>query len=341
VIFSGQGVGSLLDAAVSKSDVDLLKYLLKHGADPNVKTRPSGNPLHIAAGAGNSTIVRLLLDNGAVVDARDKDNSTPLFLAVIGENDSNVKLLLERGADPLAMNLDCSCAYTAAIKRGSYEIADLIKSKNPDIEQSVQKAMAGCAPREHEDYPAVEPKGTDDQTNSGHFVGSVALKVTYPGSEIIEAVDKGDMARIKELLTKKPSMVNAQTPRGESPLIRALERRQKDIDLYKLLIEQGADVKLADAQNISPLQYAAELGSVEVAQLLLDHGAEVNAKDDGGMTPIFNVAASGNVELAKLLIDRGADLTTRNTRGLSPLGYALECKRTELADFLRKQGGFE
>jgi ankyrin repeat protein len=73
----------------------VVKVLLAHGADPNVKTRLSAEtggfmrdvrtraetPLHRAAAFGSEETIQMLLDAGATIDAKDMNGDSPLTWA--------------------------------------------------------------------------------------------------------------------------------------------------------------------------------------------------------------------------------------------------------------------
>jgi uncharacterized protein len=70
-----------LHAAASRRDLEIVRMLLKHGADPNALQHKEFAPLHAAAANGDENIARLLLTHGARVDARTDDGKTPYDLA--------------------------------------------------------------------------------------------------------------------------------------------------------------------------------------------------------------------------------------------------------------------
>ena len=55
--------------------------------------------LHLAATRGRLNLVKMLLKRGAEVQARGRRGCTPLFSAVEGGNPDVVRLLLDHGAD--------------------------------------------------------------------------------------------------------------------------------------------------------------------------------------------------------------------------------------------------
>lgn len=73
----------------------VMKVLLAHGANPNVRTKPgvetgsfmrdcrtkAETPLHRAAAFGDEEAVQLLLDAGATIDAKDANGDSPLSWA--------------------------------------------------------------------------------------------------------------------------------------------------------------------------------------------------------------------------------------------------------------------
>ena len=55
----------------------------------------------------------------------------------------------------------------------------------------------------------------------------------------------------------------------------------------------------------TPLVTACFNGDVDVARLLLDNGAEVDRTNRNGPTPLFVACQNGHVDAARLLLDNG------------------------------------
>jgi ankyrin repeat protein len=100
-----------LHVAVRKRNLELVKLLLDHKADPNqlasnpahpdhsYNNPPAGTPLHDAV-LTSLEITRLLIERGANVNAASETTGvTPLHLAVrVDENEKIIQLLIEKGA---------------------------------------------------------------------------------------------------------------------------------------------------------------------------------------------------------------------------------------------------
>jgi len=87
------GECTLLHLAASYGLKDVVKALLKIGAEVNTTDQDDATPLHWAAISGNADVVASLLKNGADPSLKNKDGKTPINLA----QDNNIKQLL-RGA---------------------------------------------------------------------------------------------------------------------------------------------------------------------------------------------------------------------------------------------------
>lgn len=79
---------------------DSLRWLLAHGADPDLRNRYGQTGLIDAALHGNSQNVQFLLEAGASVDLTDSEGRTALWLACNRKRVRIVAMLLAAGADP-------------------------------------------------------------------------------------------------------------------------------------------------------------------------------------------------------------------------------------------------
>lgn len=82
--------------------------------------------------------------------------------------------------------------------------------------------------------------------------------------------------------------------------------RNRNFDIAKYLIEQGADVNIKNAGNWgeTPLMYAAGADNLDMVKYLIDHGAIFDYKEDSKKTiPLRTAAIKGNLEIVKYLAE--------------------------------------
>lgn len=82
---------------------DVMRLLLRNGADVNAKNHRGETPLHLAASDGEASRIRLLIESGADINAVDRHGWTALHYAVMNDSVPIALFLLRHGA---ATNLE-------------------------------------------------------------------------------------------------------------------------------------------------------------------------------------------------------------------------------------------
>jgi len=70
-----------LRIAIEEKNMDVIKLLLKAGANVNKADKYGNAPLYKAASTGQLEVVKLLIDNGADVNKANDNGNTPLYIA--------------------------------------------------------------------------------------------------------------------------------------------------------------------------------------------------------------------------------------------------------------------
>ena len=94
----GSGLTEALVLAVEYNQVEVVAYLIDHGAEYNIATIDGASLMTYVCLVGYLDIVRILLTCGADANAADCPGSMPLEFAVL--HSDILKLLLQAGADP-------------------------------------------------------------------------------------------------------------------------------------------------------------------------------------------------------------------------------------------------
>lgn len=89
--------------------------------------------------------------------------------------------------------------------------------------------------------------------------------------EMLQAAQRGDVAKVRQLLASDTTLANAKGAHNKTPLHWAAEKNYPE--LAELLVTAGADINAEVSWGMTPLQWAANMGSRDVAEILLAHGA--------------------------------------------------------------------
>jgi ankyrin repeat protein len=111
-------------AYLNDDDLDILKLLIKAGADIEVRNVHGNTPLLAATGRYSAHQVAVFLLNcGADIQVKNNENDAPLLLAARSCDDAKLlKMLVERGADKDATGNEGKTAYDIALDRGVRDI---------------------------------------------------------------------------------------------------------------------------------------------------------------------------------------------------------------------------
>ena len=133
-------VAAALHAAVrTHGHADVVRALVAHGADLNVRTQCGSSALHMAASGGHLDAARLMLGASADVNARRRcDGDTPLHRAVGQGHAAMVSLLLQHGAKKHQQNVDGLTPM---------QLADTKKTRSVVDAMSAETGCPVCPPR--------------------------------------------------------------------------------------------------------------------------------------------------------------------------------------------------
>ena len=108
---------------------------------------------------------------------------------------------------------------------------------------------------------------------------------------------------------------------------------RRDSAEVRRLVQNGADVKAAQADGATALHWAAYHGDASLALLLLEAGADVAAANRNGSTPLWLAASQGDAPIIEALLKGGADANEPLPLGRRPLmlaarsGQSMRCAR--------------
>lgn len=143
----------------------------------------------------------------------------------------------------------------------------------------------------------------------------------------------GGNLNIVKMLLNNGADINARNWNGHSSLQYACSKGWHTIVEY--LLENNADINIRDKYGDTCLHRTVVLGRLEILQLLLNHtkNLNVNCQNIVGNTPLFVACEDEQSSCALLLIEHGADVNIENKEKLT----ALNVSKTELRNAIKKK----
>src|SRR5215471_11881657 len=302
-------------------NVEAAKVLLAHGANVNAKEREHGQTLLMWATAqAHPAMMRELIARGADINARSavqhwerqttaepREKWLPLggFTALLFAARQGCleceHVLVESGADMNAVSPDGISPTLMAIINGHYDCAAYLLDKGADPNLADETGRTALyAAVDFNTMPADNrpaPKVINEEVSSFELIQKLLDKGANPNAQLKKQqpyrakLDRGD----DTMLTT-----------GTTPFLRAA--KAGDVAAMRLLLDRGADAKLATRAGINPLMAAAGLGTkeedttgrlkteaeaIEAIDLCLKAGVDINAADQRGQTALHGAALKG------------------------------------------------
>lgn len=315
------------------NSTEVLKVLLKGGADPNVIVNPKLNdekaPLHeVIDGHADPEKVKLLLEAGANPDKKMGRGerfygSTPLHMAAKQEEVEAVELLLDAGADPSSTdrNDHTPLHRVARIPK----ITDKDRA-GADAVEIIEALIEAGADRQAENHRGETPLDlAKDFAENRKIVEEIQGSEMEPRSQevgdeksfsqdFLDAVKEENLRTIRELLSTDAKSV-VQNPSTTTPLNYGEGSGEIAAADVIRMATQVADLSELDEQksgspdsDVVRLLKASQEADLQVIRDLLDRGVDPDVHlGERSLTPLLVATAFGRAEVVDLLLEAGSD----------------------------------
>jgi len=177
---------------------------------------------------------------------------------------------------------------------------------------------------------ADENKTTDDKKTDQKVTEKVNPE------DFFKAVKDNEIAKVKDYLSKDPTLVKAVTTDFLKETALAIASFDGYKEIVEVLLQKGADPNVYDEMGIPPILGAARTNRGEIIEMLIKNKANVNIKNKSGEETALHYAAEYNSgDAAKILLANGADKTAKNSSGKTPLDIAKEKKSDKVIELLK------
>ncbi len=156
------------------------------------------------------------------------------------------------------------------------------------------------------------------------------------GAILADAMQSGSLDRVRALLDRRDVDLDAGQADGMTALHWAVYF--EDLAGTEMLLEAGADAKVANRYDVTPLSLACQNGNAAIVKRLLEAGADANAERRGGETVLMTASRTGVLEVVRALIDNGAKVHATERNGQTAIMWAAAAGHADVVDALIDAG---
>lgn len=355
--------------AVRRCGPALVQFMVRAGADVNVRTKNGDTALHNAATHNaDPRVIDALVAAGADVDPANKHFRTPLLLAARFNNELVLNALLRHRANVFATDsLNNTVVHAAAW--------------NADVNTVKLVLSLGVCSVNKPTYKGMTPLHTAGSGNPNAIVmatlvaagGDVHARDEF-GLSVLHHAARSRNALVAKVVLKAGADVSARSHSGHTPLhtcaafgtsaavAQALmdagvDPNAADVDgrtcvqnasalsrspeILQAIIDGGGKVRVTDrATGLTPLHTAARHSTARIVEVLLKAGADVNARCLEKRTPLHSATVDSRIDIVRALCDAGADVNAACRQGRTPLhSYAMHGASAAILELLLSNGG--
>jgi uncharacterized protein len=275
-----------------------------------------------AAAENNADAVKVLLEAGADIKARSKGGVfTPFLFAVRAGHIATARVLLDAGAEIDAPMPDGMSPLVLSLLNGHYELASFLLDRGADPNAAGQG------------WTALHQIVWTRRPNTGfNLPGAIATGGVNSLDVVRKLAQRGADVNARQTREPRDGFRNQLNRIGATPFL--LAAKSVDLPLMRVLLELGADPKIATEDGTTALMAAAGVGiwapgenpgtdDEAFAALKMVYeagGGDVNAINDNGDTAMHGaVYRAGSIAMLRFLLDKGAKPDVRNKKGWTPL----------------------
>jgi len=332
--------------AVQSLKHPVFEYLIKQrNIDDVVNSKnDNGNTLlDLAIQKKQVAIVKCLMNHGVRLNEPDVNGNPPLMKAILQNNFEIVLLIVTHhsfendGVDfSSCQDVNGNTPITLAYRRGLQKIFQLlIHYLDINIGDSNGNTVLHYALLK-EDIPTIKlliEQGAE-----------ITLKNKDGESVLDMALFKKNKDLMYFLLEIYPmNSLNKLNEKGETFLISLIKSKfyseSEKQQFLNLLIDKGTNVnELDDNQNYSPLTYAIQNKYKLLVNLLINNGAKVNhiVKTPSPRNLLMISLEQEDLDIVKCLVECNADISYRNDQQNSPWSVALSHNNIPIIEYLAK-----
>jgi ankyrin repeat protein len=250
--------------AVKSGDRAAALALIDRRVDVNAPEADGTTALHWAVHQNDLDLAERLIRAGARVNAKNDYGATPMSEAAITGNADMIERLLKAGADVESANADGQTALMVVARTSRVDAAQALLRRGAKVNAVEQwRGQTALMWAAAESQPAM-------------------VKALVAAGADVNARSK--VNNWQRQVTAEPRAIYRPAG-GFTPLLYVA--REGCMECAKHLAEAGANLNLADPEEVSPLLLSVLNGHYDLAAYLIQKGASVGKWDWYGRTPLY------------------------------------------------------
>jgi len=330
---------------LKEKDINFYNYLLEYGL--NIYQELKNNYT-------NYSYSKYLLDYSTYFNP--KDFCVPINNYIVSGNLEIIKYLIKRGISPNIVDFSNETIIYNACRIENLEFMKYLKENNADInidpETDIPILLLACSKKNLDIVKFLIDNGAD--INKPEYYGKTALIFAMPNLEIVM------------YLVEHGADVNKADNNGITPLMYASMKGYYDIVEY--LIENNAIIDFkskyygnainmsVDDNNWRIYDYLEKfdtvdksinkitkyelltdeslIGNLDMVKNYINKGYNINEVDNYGNTALMKASYNGHIEVVKYLVECGADIDIVNNDLYTALMFACYCNHFDIVSYL-------
>ena len=278
------------------------------------------------------------IDNTIITDSEE---STPEYFSDCEAfkkalDDKDVAKLKE-----ILINLDPTCIEY--VENSGHETLASVKTK---LEEGAELELDRTG-----NVIVTNSNGTTAETINTIAISEDVISSNSECKPLLDAIRANDIEKVRDLLsTIDPNCIDPNPGYNTDQSNGNYRRYQKakapifavartgNIEIAKLLVENGADVKLNVRGDGTPLIAASEYGHLDLVKYLVSKGGDINRKFSNQGNALIAASGKGYLEIMKYLISEGADINHYSPNQGNALIAAAHSENVEAVKYLVDKG---